>query len=447
MPIQAPKLTPATQVVSASGWIDWTQSSADAASLSSPMPLSNMPWLLPTPRKLKRRVAKPRRTKVLVEQLHDLVVHRAPGLRVRMQDQGDRRAGARSRMETAFETAFGAGKNDFGHGWGSLAIGCGADARAGLLYRGAHHCGNRQFPAMTTASISTMRRPRRSFRKRGQRSSGSSWRGPIPARPMPRDAARGPCLRKRGRPSPRNWVGVMTSFSPAARASGRDRRGASEGAAAHGATEHAIVHHAMGAGSTIIPVGPDGLDRRGGARRGAGRRAGAGRDPAGQQRDRDDPAARPARAERIREAGSLLLADCAQSAGKLDFPTPISSPCAPTSSAARRGSACCWSGISHAGAVGGQEKGYRRGTQDAPNALAFAAALAARPSDDMERLAVARPARGWGQAAGGVVVGEDAPRSPTIGAVALPGVGARLLVQFDLAGIAVSAGSACARAR
>ncbi len=29
------------------------------------MPLSNTPWLRPTPRKLKRSVAKPRRTKVL----------------------------------------------------------------------------------------------------------------------------------------------------------------------------------------------------------------------------------------------------------------------------------------------------------------------------------------------------------------------------------------------
>ena len=65
MPIQAPKLKPAIQVVSASGWIDCTQSSAEAASLSSPMPLSNTLWLLPTPRKLKRKVAKPRRTKVL----------------------------------------------------------------------------------------------------------------------------------------------------------------------------------------------------------------------------------------------------------------------------------------------------------------------------------------------------------------------------------------------
>ena len=65
MPIQAPNEKPAIQVVSASGWIDWTQSSAEAASLSSPMPLSNTLWLLPTPRKLNLKVAKPRRTKVL----------------------------------------------------------------------------------------------------------------------------------------------------------------------------------------------------------------------------------------------------------------------------------------------------------------------------------------------------------------------------------------------
>jgi len=44
----------------------------------------------------------------------------------------------------------------------------------------------------------------------------------------------------------------------------------------------------------------------------------------------------------------------------------------------------------------------------------------------------------------GVVIGMDSPRLATIGAVALPGIAsASLLVQFDLAGIAVSAGSAC----
>jgi cysteine desulfurase len=43
-----------------------------------------------------------------------------------------------------------------------------------------------------------------------------------------------------------------------------------------------------------------------------------------------------------------------------------------------------------------------------------------------------------------VVVAEDSPRIANIGALALPGANqASLLVQFDLAGFAVSAGSAC----
>ena len=58
------------------------------------MPLSNMPWLLPTPRKLKRKVAKPRSDEGLVQPLDDPVVHRAAALRVRVEDHRNRRAGA-----------------------------------------------------------------------------------------------------------------------------------------------------------------------------------------------------------------------------------------------------------------------------------------------------------------------------------------------------------------
>src|SRR5579859_3642869 len=63
MPIQAPKETPAIQQDLASGVTACTQSSAEAASESSPAPWSNEPWLRPTPRKLKRRAEKPRCTK------------------------------------------------------------------------------------------------------------------------------------------------------------------------------------------------------------------------------------------------------------------------------------------------------------------------------------------------------------------------------------------------
>ena len=80
-----------------------------------------------------------------------------------------------------------------------------------------------------------------------------------------------------------------------------------------------------------------------------------------------------------------------------------------------------------------------------PGALAFAAALAANPYD-MTRMASLRERLESGlKARGAIVIGEQSPRVPTIGALSLPGAtSASLLVQLDLAGFAVSAGSACA---
>ena len=93
--------------------------------------------------------------------------------------------------------------------------------------------------------------------------------------------------------------------------------------------------------------------------------------------------------------------------------------------------------------TGGQERGYRGGTENVPAALGFAAALAeAEDVAEMRSLraklddAIAR--------SGGQLVAADAPRHPAIGAYRMPGLAAATqLIRFDMAGIAVSAGSAC----
>src|SRR5208283_4251210 len=64
MPIHEPKDTPAIQQARASGLIDCAQSSAEAASDSSPWPWSKVPCERPTPRKLKRSTEKPRSAKL-----------------------------------------------------------------------------------------------------------------------------------------------------------------------------------------------------------------------------------------------------------------------------------------------------------------------------------------------------------------------------------------------
>jgi len=213
---------------------------------------------------------------------------------------------------------------------------------------------------------------------------------------------------------------------------------------AHGATEHAIVPHAMGPQSKVVPVDRNGLIDE------AALDAILTEGPsliAIQQVNNETGIIQPLAAlgDRIRSAGSLLLTDCAQSAGKLPLPdADFIAACAHKLGGPPGIGVLLVKDLGAIEPVGGQEKGYRRGTQDAPAALGFATALAARPYD-MERLAVLRARlEDAVRDSGGVVIGEDAPRIPTIGAVAMPGTNsASLLVQMDLAGIAVSAGSAC----
>jgi cysteine desulfurase len=150
-------------------------------------------------------------------------------------------------------------------------------------------------------------------------------------------------------------------------------------------------------------------------------------------------------AEAVRGAGGLLLADCAQSAAKLPLP-----PADLVAISAHK-----FGGPVGVGALlvrdwamlkpsGGQERGYRGGTENLPGVLAMVAAAEAE-RDWLESAAVLRAELEQGIiAAGGVVIAADAPRLPTIGAYRMPGVASAVqLIRFDGQGIAVSAGSAC----
>jgi cysteine desulfurase len=211
-----------------------------------------------------------------------------------------------------------------------------------------------------------------------------------------------------------------------------------------GATEHAIVPHAMGPASRVIPVGADGLIDE------AALDAVLADGPALvaiQHVNNETGVIQPLDrlAPRIREAGSLLLADCAQSAGKLPLPdADFIAACGHKLGGPPGIGVLLVRDLATLEAVGGQEKGYRRGTQDVPGALGFAAALAAKPYDTARLSELRARLENGVRESGGVVIGEDVPRIATIGAVSLPGASsASLLVQLDLAGIAVSSGSAC----
>ena len=148
---------------------------------------------------------------------------------------------------------------------------------------------------------------------------------------------------------------------------------------------------------------------------------------------------------RVRAAGGLLLTDCAQSAGKLPLPEADFLVVAAHKLGGPPGiGALLVRDPATLEAIGGQEGGYRPGTPAVPSIMGFAAAVEADHGwyEEAKRLRARVDAEI--EAAGGEVVAVSAPRIATISCYRMPGVpGAAQMMQLDLAGIAVTAGSAC----
>jgi cysteine desulfurase len=144
-------------------------------------------------------------------------------------------------------------------------------------------------------------------------------------------------------------------------------------------------------------------------------------------------------------ATGLWIADCSQTAGKLPLPDSDLIIVSAHKLGGPPGiGALLVCDLGLLDPTGGQERGYRGGTENLPGALGFAAALEA-PRDwfaDMAELRATLDAAIL--AAGGEIVAHHSPRIPTIASYRMPGVSsAAQLIRLDMSGFAVSAGSAC----
>ncbi len=146
-----------------------------------------------------------------------------------------------------------------------------------------------------------------------------------------------------------------------------------------------------------------------------------------------------------RPAGAIFVSDCAQSAGKLKLPPADLLAISAHKFGGPPGvGALLVRDLALIAAVGGQERGYRPGTENLPAILGMVAALEADRTwlDAMPGLRATLDEAIV--AAGGEIVAGASERLPTIGAYRMPGMAAQSqLVALDLAGFAVSAGSAC----
>jgi cysteine desulfurase len=231
-----------------------------------------------------------------------------------------------------------------------------------------------------------------------------------------------------------NWDGEVIFTSGASEAIAIALRG-------HDAIASAVEHDAVlaVAGATRLPVGPDGyVDRN--AIKGPARYA-------VQSVNNETGVIQPMAeiADIVRANGGILFADCSQSAGKLPLPdADVMCVSAHKLGGPPGMGALLVRNLGLLTPTGGQEQGYRRGTENLPAAIGFATALDAGFAWVEKAVRLRELLDAEVTASGGVVVAEASNRLATIGSYRMPGVAASSqLINFDMAGIAVSAGSAC----
>ncbi len=231
-----------------------------------------------------------------------------------------------------------------------------------------------------------------------------------------------------------NWDGEVIFTSGASEAIALALRG-------HNAIASAVEHDAVlaVAGATRLPVGPDGfVDRN--AITGPARYA-------VQSVNNETGVIQPMAeiADLVRANGGILFADCSQSAGKLPLPdADVMCVSAHKLGGPPGMGALLVRNLGLLTPTGGQEQGYRRGTENLPAAIGFATALDAGFAWVEKAVRLRELLDAEVTASGGVVVAEASNRLATIGSYRMPGVAASSqLINFDMAGIAVSAGSAC----
>lgn len=150
-------------------------------------------------------------------------------------------------------------------------------------------------------------------------------------------------------------------------------------------------------------------------------------------------------AAKVRSVDGTLFADCSQSAGKMPLPDADLIAVSAHKLGGPPGiGALLVRNLGLLRPTGGHEQGYRRGTENMPAAIGFAVAVemgfgwineANRLREKLDSAIIE---------GGGEIVAQGSPRLATIASYRMPGLAASSqLINFDMAGIAVSAGSAC----